>query len=91
MRRGHGGTALVANERQVLRVIDELTKAGRPAYGYVMHGQIPADHGTVYRCLQRLTARGLLERSPGARSFGPPRFVYRLTPAGRDVISGGAA
>ncbi len=42
-------------------------------------------YSTVYRCLDRLEERGLIESSTaaGQRSGGPPRRVFRLTDAGR--------
>ncbi len=42
-------------------------------------------YSTVYRCLDRLEERGLIESSTAAdqRSGGPPRRVFRLTDAGR--------
>jgi PadR family transcriptional regulator PadR len=68
--------------------------ATRPMYGLEIRkeiesssqGKIALGASTIYQLLRRLEGRGMAtsrwERSPQ----GPPRAVYEITPAGRDVV-----
>ncbi len=58
-------------------------------YGYDLVTEVHLKSGSLYPILVRLADRGLLETSwePGAGSR-PPRHLYRLTGAGRDLVAG---
>ena len=67
--RRKGGTGLVHNEMRVLAASLRLAVEGAgELYGYelfaqltVWEGQPTMNHGTLYRCLRALEARGLYE------------------------------
>ncbi len=57
-------------------------------YGYDLVTEVNLKSGSLYPILVRLADRGLLETSwePGVGSR-PPRHLYRLTGAGREVVA----
>lgn len=94
------GTALVRNEERVLRRVWELKQEGRTTvHGYGLAKKIsgpdvndpPMAVSTLYRCLDRLEERGLvesfLETGPSGHQ-GPARRVYRTTASGDELAVG---
>ncbi|MEU7874881.1 helix-turn-helix transcriptional regulator [Dactylosporangium sp. NPDC049140] len=74
---------------QTVRVL--LALAAEPArwrYGYDLATEVRLKSGSLYPILVRLADRDLLETSwePGVDSR-PPRHLYRLTGAGRDLVA----
>ena len=74
---------------QMISVLRAL--AADPArwrYGYDLAAEVHLKSGSLYPMLVRLADRGLLETSwePGVGSR-PPRHLYRLTPAGRELAA----
>jgi len=88
MRRRHG-TGLVPNEKKVLAAALRLAYEETPnLYGYELfarlrawEGGAPMDHGTLYRCLRGLEARGFFASSVD-HSTARLRVMYELTPEG---------
>ncbi|MDX6244985.1 MAG: Transcriptional regulator PadR-like family [Frankiales bacterium] len=88
--RRKGGTGLVLNELRVLAASLRLAVEGSTElYGYELfgtlsawEGQLPMNHGTLYRCLRALEARGLYETHVRPSSDGPARVFYTLTASG---------
>lgn len=71
----------------VLLALAEDPRAWR--YGYELSQQTGLKAGSMYPILMRLTDRGLLETAwesdvPAGR---PPRHLYRLTDAGRELAA----
>jgi len=61
-------------------LIDGLEDIGFEGY--------PVDPSTVYRILRNLEAQGMIVSSwDHETTFGPPRRVYRITPAGEAYLS----
>lgn len=91
--RRKGGTGLVYNELRVLAASLRLAVEGSSElYGYELfatlsawEGQLPMNHGTLYRCLRGLEARGLYETQVRPSSDGPARVCYTLTSGGVDA------
>lgn len=90
MRRRHG-TGLTVNEQKVLAAALRLaSESVHHLYGYEVfrlltqwEGGQPMNHGTLYRGLRSLVARGLLARRDEDGADGPaPRVYYELTPDG---------
>ncbi len=84
---------LVPNEQRTLRAAALLRKQGIDEFhGYLLAGQLrqlPSTrrvmaYSTVYRCLSRLEARGLVRSRLGevATSGGPRRRIFALTDIG---------
>ncbi|MGW5434063.1 PadR family transcriptional regulator [Streptomyces sp. NPDC004059] len=71
--------------------------AERESYGYEVVQRLQAVgftdvlEGTVYPALARLEREGRLATRLVASSSGPARKYYRLTDAGRDALTAGAA
>ena len=94
--RRKGGTGLVFNEMRVLAASLRLAVEGSSElYGYELfatlsawEGQLPMNHGTLYRCLRALEARGLYDTHVGPSTEGPPRVFYTLTSAGVEAARG---
>ncbi|MDX6227710.1 MAG: Transcriptional regulator PadR-like family [Frankiales bacterium] len=88
--RRKGGTGLVLNELRVLAASLRLAVEGsNELYGYELfatlsawEGQLPMNHGTLYRCLRALEARGLFETYVRPSTDGPDRVCYTLTSSG---------
>ena len=88
--RRKGGTGLVLNELRVLAASLRLAVEGSTElYGYELfstlsawEGQLPMNHGTLYRCLRALERRGLYETQVRPSSDGPARVCYTLTHEG---------
>lgn len=83
---------LVPNEQRTLRAAWQLHEQGNEQlHGYLLARQLKnRDDGapvmaysTVYRCLDRLEQRGLIETRESQASGGPPRRSFRLTERGR--------
>jgi DNA-binding PadR family transcriptional regulator len=72
--------ALTAGERHGLGIADEVERASQ--------GTLELGPGTLYRSLAELADAGLI-RSVPARTAGadPRRKFYRLTPAGRALLT----
>lgn len=73
-----------------------LALAGEDRHGYAImqevarqsEGQYKLGPGTLYDNLQKLLAKGLVEESPRrAKDDDPRRRYYRLTAAGRGVLT----
>lgn len=58
-------------------------------YGYELSQELGIKAGSMYPILMRLADRGLLETSweTSARGGRPPRHLYRLTGAGRELAA----
>lgn len=58
-------------------------------YGYDLATELGLKSGTLYPILMRLADRGLLETKWEATTGGgrPPRHLYRLTSAGRELAA----
>ena len=71
---------------KVLRAL--VADPGRWRYGYDLATEVHLKSGSLYPILVRLADRGLLETSwePGVGSR-PPRHLYRLTLAGRELVA----
>jgi DNA-binding PadR family transcriptional regulator len=88
--RRKGGTGLVANEMRVLAASLRLAVEGAgELYGYELFAQLSAwegqpimNHGTLYRCLRALEARGMYQTQVRPSSDGPARVCYTLTASG---------
>ena len=91
--RRKGGNGLVLNEMRVLAASLRLAVEGSSElYGYELfarlsawEGQLPMNHGTLYRCLRALEARGLYETIVRPSADGPARVCYTLTGSGVDA------
>jgi DNA-binding PadR family transcriptional regulator len=90
--RRRSGNQLVVNEKRVLAGALRLEAGGSSRlYGYELfsllrtwEGQAPMDHGTLYRCLRKLEARGYFASQveladPTTRRV---RVYYSLTASG---------
>jgi len=97
-RRWRGGRGLEARPRQIRSFIEPalllLLRQGA-SHGYelmsglasVGFGEYPVDPSTVYRALDLLESEGMvISARDSFQSFGPPRRVYRLTPAGEAYL-----
>lgn len=88
--RRKGGNGLVRNEMRVLAASLRLAVEGSSElYGYELfatlsawEGRVPMNHGTLYRCLRALEARGLYDTHVAPSADGPARVFYTLTAAG---------
>lgn len=83
---------LVPNEQRTLRAAWQLHEQGtEQLHGYLLARQLKdredgaavMAYSTVYRCLDRLEQRGLIESGESQASGGPPRRTFRLTARGR--------
>ena len=74
---------------QTIKVLRAL--AADPAqwrYGYDLATQVLLKSGSLYPILVRLADRGLLETSwEQGQGSRPPRHLYRLTSAGRELAA----
>ena len=90
--RRRSGNQLVVNEKRVLAGALRLATAGSSRlYGYELfallrawEGQAPMDHGTLYRCLRKLEARGYFSSQvePADPATRRVRVYYSLTASG---------
>lgn len=76
--------------KQMIALIEALS--AQPAqwrHGYDLMKAIGLSSGTLYPLLMRLTEQGLVEAqwSEPAQPGRPPRHSYRLTAAGRSLVS----
>jgi PadR family transcriptional regulator AphA len=89
------GPRLTLAEWVVLCLLQEEPRRDEPTYGLVLVNLLDPDgslgqvwsvpRGIVYRALRRLTALGLIQKLGEQRSsHGPVRWLYRITPAGRE-------
>ena len=96
MRRKANG--LVPNEELLLSTALTLTRQGQGEFhGYALRelwqsdGNEPAtmNYATLYRCLDRLEERGLLESEYDVvtKNGGPPRKMFKLTGLGLDTAT----
>lgn len=96
MRRKANG--LVPNEELLLATALTLTRNGQDEFhGYALRelwhsdGNEPAtmNYATLYRCLDRLEERGLLESHYDVvtKNGGPPRKMFKLTGIGLDAAT----
>ena len=96
MRRKANG--LVPNEELLLTTALTLTRKGQGEFhGYALRelwqsdGAEPAtmNYATLYRCLDRLEERGLLESHYDVvtKNGGPPRKMFKLTGIGLDAAT----
>lgn len=68
--------------------------AGKPSHGYALRGALDArlgdlwepNYGQVYQVLGDLERQGLITGQSERIGRRPPRKVYAITPAGRDVL-----
>jgi len=94
--RRKGGNGLVFNEMRVLAASLRLAVEGSSElYGYELfgtlsawEGQLPMNHGTLYRCLRALEARGLYDTHVRPSADGPARVFYTLTATGVEAARG---
>lgn len=94
--RRKGGNGLVVNEMRVLAASLRLAVEGsNELYGYELfatlsawEGHLPMNHGTLYRCLRALEARGLYDTHVRPSSDGPARVFYTLTNTGVEAARG---
>ena len=70
-----------------------LLVAERPSHGGAVQTwlqtklpSLKADSGAIYRALQQLERDGELAAEWDTSKSGPPRKIYRITPAGRDKL-----
>lgn len=82
------GTVSEAVFHILLSLMDE------PRHGYAIlleveertGGAVVLGSGTLYSALKRMRAAGWVEETPDPDPEDPRRRVYRLAPAGRDVV-----
>lgn len=78
-----------------LALLAVLAAAPGPMYGYqiaktleqVGEGVLAGKQSALYPVLRNLESTGLLESTVEPSTAGPPRRYYRITAAGREVLS----
>lgn len=97
-RRWRGGRGPEARPRQIRSFIEPallLLLHQGASHGYELMSGLasvgfdayPVDPSTVYRALDLLESEGMVTSvRDSVQSFGPPRRVYRLTPAGEAYL-----
>lgn len=78
-----------------LVLLSVLDQAGEDLYGYqiakrlqaLADGNAPVKQGALYPVLRQLSANGLLASRIVPSYAGPPRRYYRITAAGRAMLS----
>jgi PadR family transcriptional regulator, regulatory protein PadR len=76
--------------KQTVAVLLALAqKPGAWRYGYELCQDVGLKAGSMYPILMRLADRGLLETSweTGVDGGRPPRHLYRITAAGRELAT----
>jgi DNA-binding PadR family transcriptional regulator len=72
--------SLAAEDRHGYAIMQEVTRQSE--------GQYKLGPGTLYDNLQKLMSQGLVEEAPRpSKDDDPRRRYYRLTPAGRGVLT----
>jgi PadR family transcriptional regulator, regulatory protein PadR len=91
---GEDGNLVMQMRRGVLPYCVLAMLREKERYGFELVQSLAAidgmvtGEGTIYPLLARLRRQGLVETSWQESATGPPRRYYRLSPAGREALTG---